>query len=135
MIDNFNKTESQYFYNTISLNDIEWEAENNKAIAMQETIKKIFWANPEKEISGWQMQQYLEEKQKKRINILSVRRCMSNLKNELFLYKTLNMRTGSEGKPEHYYIKYENRPKTEKIEPGKSVGEFAKSLVQKNLFD
>ena len=103
-MDNFNHIQSQPFYNTIQLSEIEWTDENNKAIALQDTIEKIFRLVPDKKITPWQMQEYLSEASKRKVNINSVRRSISNLKNDMVLLKTTIMRMGPEGKNEHYYV-------------------------------
>ena len=103
-MDNFNKTHTQEFYNTINLGEIEWQAENKKALALQVIIKNIYTGNPGKEISPWQMRAFVEGLTGTRTNINSVRRSITNLKNELFLLKTTNMRIGEEGKSEHHYV-------------------------------
>lgn len=92
------------FYNTIQLNDCELKEESEKAIGLQIVIKKIYTGNPFREISPWQMKHYLEGRLEKRVNINSVRRSISNLKNERILVKTEFMRKGDEGKNEHYYV-------------------------------
>lgn len=103
-MDNFNNNQQQPFYNSIQLTDIEWKGENEKALALQNIIKNIFTANPGKQISPWQMRDFLEGLTGSRTNINSVRRSITNLKNEKFLIKTTNMRLGNEGKNEHFYV-------------------------------
>lgn len=103
-MDNFNKTHTQEFYNTINLGEIEWKDENAKALALQNIIKNIYTGNPGKEISPWQMRAFVEGLTGNKTNINSVRRSITNLKNELFLLKTTNMRIGDEGKSEHHYV-------------------------------
>ncbi len=102
-MDNFNHTESQQFYNTIQLTEPEWQLENEKAASLQSKILKVYEENSEKEISPWQIKHWLDNTLKKNHNILSVRRSISNLKNDLKLEKTGNMRLGPEGKQEHFY--------------------------------
>ena len=103
-MDNFNHTQEQPFYNTIQLTEIQWKDENEKAMALQNVIKNVFTGNPGKQISPWQMKAFLEGLTSRKTNINSVRRSISNLKNEAFLIKTCNMRMGEEGKNEHYYV-------------------------------
>lgn len=107
MIDNFNHTESQPFYNTIQLSDADWKLENDKAKSLQNIIWQIFENNSGLEISGWQLRDYLEGRMGTKVNINSVRRCLSNLKNDFKLHKTGKMRIGNEGKQEHFYASNE----------------------------
>lgn len=107
-MDNFNHTEEQPFFNSIELNEIEWQAENIIAMKLQALIKKVYQANLGIKISPYQMQDYLMGKLSKKININSVRRSITNLKNEgsLTMLKPPNhlLRIGKEGRPEHYYM-------------------------------
>ena len=137
MIDNFNHTEAQPFYNTISLSEIQWNIENEKSKGLQKVIETVFTENPKAEISGWLMKNYLEAKLNKRVNLNSVRRSISNLKNEGKLFKTPKMRMGEEGQPEHLYAlnSPENAPEPETILPGKSILDFSKTLTQNKLFE
>jgi hypothetical protein len=102
-MDNFNHTESQPFYNTINLTPEQWKEENEKAAGLQAKIEVIYKANPAKKFSSWQMQELLTGLLGKKVNINSVRRSITNLKNDGVLLKTDTMRTGQEGKNEHLY--------------------------------
>lgn len=91
------------FYNTINLDQNELKVESAKAKGLQDTIEVLFKTNPLKEYSGWQMKHLLENYLEKKININSVRRSITNLKNENVLTKTDKMVKGDEGKNEHLY--------------------------------
>lgn len=91
------------FYNTIDLSPNELKVENAKSKGLQDTIEVLFKTNPLKEYSGWQMKHLLEIYLEKKININSVRRSITNLKNEGVLSKTDKMVMGDEGKNEHLY--------------------------------
>lgn len=110
MIDNFNHTQTQPFFNTIFLSDAEWAEENAKATGMQKIIDRIFDLNPGMETTGWLMKRFLEAKIGKYVNLNSTRRCLSNLKKEGKLFKNGNTRIGEEGQPECFYSR--NQPKT-----------------------
>lgn len=103
-MDNFNKTQSQPFFNTIEYNAAEWEKANDAAIKMQKQIEGIYRANPGAQITAYMIQDYLEAKLGKRQNINSVRRCISNLKNEDVVDMLKTTRIGKEGVPEHFYV-------------------------------
>lgn len=91
------------FYNTIDLSTNELKLESAKAKGLQDTIEVLFKTNPLKEYSGWQMKHLLEIYLERKININSVRRSITNLKNENVLSKTDKMVMGDEGKNEHLY--------------------------------
>lgn len=91
------------FYNTIDLSPNELKVESANAMALQNVIEVFFKLNPFKEYSGWQMKHILEQIMEKKININSVRRSITNLKNKNILTKTNEMRIGDEGKKEHFY--------------------------------
>lgn len=141
-MDNFNEITSQEFYNTIYLNADQWKEENEKAKGMQQLIKFICQSNPKIKVSGWLMKRYLERTSERNANINSVRRCLSNLKNEGHLLLLTSTRIGEESKPEHYYIwKVGNEGrkdiKTEKFQ-GPTIAEYAEILKPKkqgDLFD
>lgn len=103
MIDNFNKTEAQAWHNSTFLSDEEWAEENAKATGMQKIIFRIFELNPGFQTTGWLLKRFLEAKTGKYVNINSTRRCLSNLKKEMRLFKTGLKRTGEEGKEECFY--------------------------------
>src|SRR5690348_5069740 len=111
MIDNFNHTEAQPFFNTVFLSDSQWAVENEKATGMQKIIDMVFDLNPGLEITGRLMKSFLEQKTGKYININSTLRCLSNLKKEGRLFKTGLTRIGEEGSPECFYAR--NQPKNE----------------------
>lgn len=91
------------FYNTINLTPTQLAVENAKASGLQAVIEVLFKVNPLKEYSGWQMKHLLEKYLDKKVNINSVRRSITNLKNEEILTKTETMVMGDEGKNEHLY--------------------------------
>lgn len=103
-MDNFNDILYQEFYNTICLNNEQWKEENEKAKGLQDLIKFICSQNNKVMVSGWLMKRYLEKVQGHYINLNSVRRCLSNLKNTDVLLILTSTRMGEEKKSEHYYI-------------------------------
>lgn len=134
-MDNFNHTESQPFYNTIQLTEPEWQFENEKSASLQSKILKVYEQNPTQEISPWQMKDWLDTTLRKNHNILSVRRSISNLKNDLKLEKTVNMRIGKEGKPEHFYKLIVDNVSEKNIysKHKKSAGDIAIDLIKSTL--
>lgn len=141
MIDNFNHTQSQPFYNSINLSDAQWNVENEKAKSLQSIIERVFADNPTIQISGWLMLRYLENKLGKRVNLNSVRRSITNLKKEGKIYKTTIMRTGEEGQPEHLYslTSINENSKSTQL-PGKTITDYSHilcggTLKQKELFE
>lgn len=124
---------AELFYNTIDLNPAQLAIESEKALGLQTMIQNVFTANPTQEISGFQMKHYLEGKLFKKVNINSVRRSMSNLKNDKVIIKTVKMRIGDEGKPEHLYMLREgNEDKENKKEEFKAA-EHALNLIETSL--
>lgn len=105
-MDNFNHTESQPFYNTLEFSEEQWQDENKKALFLQKIIERLYLANPTAFLSPWQVRDFLSSKMGKELNINSVRRSITNLKNELKLIKTRKMRMGNAGQTEHHYILY-----------------------------
>jgi hypothetical protein len=135
-MDNFNHNESQPFYNTVEYKPAEWEIANNKAIAMQKLIRGIYEANPGVEITPYMIYDYLVPRLTYKVNLNSVRRSISNLKNEevidLIKGKT---KIGREGVPEHYYVLRGTGPAPEHIykKGSESAGDIAKMLINSNL--
>lgn len=103
-MDNANSILTQDFYNTIFLDEAKWKEYNEKSFAQQKQIEFICSTNIKVMVSGWLMKRYLERITGKNVNINSVRRCLSNLKNADVLLLLTGTRIGEEGKPEHYYI-------------------------------
>lgn len=103
-MDNFNHVQSQPFWNTIQLTPDQWKDENNKAIALSIIIEKVFRLSPSAKISPWLMHDYLCSISPYKVNKNSVGRCITNLKNDMVLIKLKDMRTGPEGKSEHFYM-------------------------------
>lgn len=104
-MDNFNHIQSQPWYNNLNFSEADWRIENDKALALQKIIENVFEGNPNLEISGWQLRDYLAAKMGKKVNINSVRRTLSNLKNDFRLFKTEKMVIGNEGRPEFLYAR------------------------------
>jgi len=106
-MENFNHSESQPFYNTIALNEIQWADENEKAEALQKQVQRLYEANPGVKITPYMVLRHLEKILNRRLNLNSVRRSITNLKNDMVIDKYpghLEMKIGEEGKPEHYYF-------------------------------
>lgn len=142
-MDNFNNILSQPFYNNIKLTEDQWQGENKKSLFLQTVIFNVYKSNPGIKISGWQMRDYLAAKLNKRVNINSVRRSISNLKNEFKVSKTEDMRLGNEGKNEHYYVlagtidkihTYSSKEKSAGDIASSLLDSMKKTLVQKDLF-
>lgn len=131
-MDNFNHTESQPYYNTNFLSDEEWKLANEKATGLQKIIDAIFDLNPELKITGWLLKRFLEQKTGRKININSTRRCLSNLKNEMKLFKTGITRIGEEGQPECYYsrIAPKNGQSNEYLNNTPTTGDLATNLIK-----
>jgi len=103
MINNFNKVASQPFYNTIGLTEKQWKKQNLKAAGLQQIVFLFFKQNWRRHITGWQMWAMLKKALKKNINLLSVRRSLTNLKNEGKIQMLQKLRIGEAGQPEHFY--------------------------------
>ena len=143
-MDNFNHTQEQPFYNTIQLSESQWQDENKKAIALQKIVEAVFTGNIKLKISSTQMFRYVETLliNHQVVNMLSVRRCVSNLKNEMKIIKLKEMIQGEFGKPEHLYTL--RTPENEKLEHFYKKGEetaadialkmLSNSMTQKDLF-
>jgi hypothetical protein len=92
------------FYNTINLTTNELKVENAKAKGLENTIEVVFKTSHKLEFSGWQMKHFLEKMlYNQKVNLNSVRRSMTNLKNKGVLTKTEILVMGDEGKNEHLY--------------------------------
>lgn len=133
-MDNFNQISSQDFYNTIYLDADQWKEENEKAKGMQRLVKYVCQTNATIKVSGWLMKRYLERTTERKANINSIRRCLSNLKNEGHLLLLTSTRIGEESKLEHYYIWKEGNQNREDIKTEKfevpSVEHFATKIMQ-----
>lgn len=134
------------FYNTINLSGEKLQVEKARTLAQEDLIKAIFEVNPTTPISPSRILNVFQKKYRLNVPITSIRRGISNLAKERkdtvpCLLKTPVMVAGSYHLPEHCWIwKFGNEDKgIEKMEPGISVGDFAKLLckqpVQKSLFE
>lgn len=134
-MDNFNNNQSQPFYNTVEFNASEWEKANDVALGMQKRIEAIYKANPGAQITPYMIQDYLEAKLGKRQNINSVRRSISNLKNEDLLDMLITTRVGKEGVPEHFYVLRGTGPAGVHIyrKGEKSAGDFAVKMLSDSI--
>lgn len=137
-MDNFNKIQSQPYYNSNGLNELEWDQQNDKAISMQNKIKALYEAHPGVPITPYMVQDYLSMQMTKNPNLNSVRRSISNLKNDLVIEKLIGKtRIGKEGLPEHYYVlrgtNSEILEAAELYKKGKlSAGDIALGLITNN---